>query len=107
MQAAYQVCAEDIAALPSVQVTNTDGAAVDLPIQTDRTHQFWSTTLLITGLWTLEPVKLLLSDEQNQITRSFQATALGQLRVELSTLHDVLPPSRAPLTKDFLNKVEK
>lgn len=93
VQAAYQVRAEDIAALPPVQVTNTDGAAVALPIQTDRTHQFWSTTLLITGLWTLELVKLLLSDGQNQITRSFQATALGQLRVELSTLHDVLPPS--------------
>lgn len=93
VQAAYQVQAEDIAALPTVQVTNTDGAAVDLPIQTDCTHQFWSTTLLITGLWTLEPVKLLLSNGHNQISRFFQATATGQLRVELSTLHDVLPPS--------------
>ncbi len=87
----YQVTTDDIRNLPTIQVTNSRGNPIPLPLTVTQSDQFWTTTLCITGLWTLEPIKLLLSDGQNQVSRPVQADKSGQLKLELSTLYDLLP----------------
>jgi hypothetical protein len=94
VQSPYQVTANEVSNLPTVQVTDSHGIPITLPLTVAQSHQFWSTTLLITGLWTLEQIKLLLSDDQSQISRTVQANASGHLRLELSTFHDLLPSSK-------------
>jgi predicted nucleic acid-binding Zn-ribbon protein len=93
VQAAYQVTAEDILALPAVQVTDHQGLATDLPLRVAESSQFWATTISIAGLWPLEPLKLLLSNGEHPISQSRSADKTGQLTLELSTLHDLLPTS--------------
>ncbi|MCS7291914.1 MAG: hypothetical protein RMI89_02925 [Gloeomargarita sp. SKYBB_i_bin120] len=92
VKASYEIREEHVAEFPEVAILRRQGVDCvrinQLPLELDGSHQLWSETLIITGLWPLEPVDLLLDCS---VCQTRQADKNGQLTVELASLRDLLP----------------
>jgi hypothetical protein len=61
----------------AIRFFNGQGDTVEsLPIQCDRLEQFWAETITIRGLWTLEKVTLILSNEDHKISFASKYTTV-------------------------------
>ncbi|MFM7887021.1 MAG: hypothetical protein ACKPCM_10090, partial [Pseudanabaena sp.] len=77
-----------------LQVFNGQGDIVEnLPIQCDRLEQFWSKTITIRELWTLEKVTLTLCNGESNISYVVYADKSGTVMISLATLHGKLSDS--------------
>ncbi|MBC1257684.1 chromosome partitioning protein ParA, partial [Trichormus variabilis] len=83
-----------IAPLNQLRISSNSGISeTDLPIKHEHSDKFWSEVIKIDGLWPLEEIIFFVSNESEKIQQSIQADASGNLTVNLSTLHELLPNS--------------
>lgn len=84
----------EVSSFADLQVFNGQGDIVEnLPIQCDRLDQFWSKTIAIRGLWTLEKVTLNLCNGESKISYVVYADKSGTVMISLATLHGKLSNS--------------
>jgi hypothetical protein len=61
-----------------------------LPIPVETTQQFWAANLQLLGLWPMEPVRILLSNGQDEISWTLSADRSGNLEISTAEFYESL-----------------
>ncbi len=79
--------------IPTNKVYDRTNTLIQVPRQVPSKTEFWLEELTLRDLWTLEEVKFLLSNGQENYSFVKQADISGTLLLNLAALRDVLPES--------------
>lgn len=76
---------------PTISVSGY--SEIDLPVTLNNSENFWSEVITIDGLWCLEEIIVILSNENQNTSLQLQANSSGALEIRLASLYDLLPES--------------
>ena len=78
---------------PILKIRYENQDCTHLPIQVEKSSQFWAAVIEIYGLWPMESITIRLSSNEAEIDCGIQADSSGNLSLSLAQFYESLPSS--------------
>jgi uncharacterized protein YdcH (DUF465 family) len=85
VQSAHQITAPPN---ESTRIHYNNQECTILPIPVETTHQFWAAKIQLLGLWPMEPVRILLSNGQDEVSWTLAADRSGNLEISTAAFYE-------------------